>query len=118
MVSPNSNNSGKPEMELSERHLYAMKQMERVLCEFELVTEEQCSAQELCGAIVQHVLALTDSKRKILENPQLYVRRRLTQKEKEFSGYGLDFDVSNERELGALTLNLLSKFTSYFQNMI
>lgn len=46
------------------------------------------------------------------------VSAMLTQKEKEFSGYGLDFDVSNERELGALTLNLLSKFTSYFQNMI
>lgn len=91
-LSPNSEDSGKPEMEPSERHLYAMKQMERVLYEFELATEEQCSAQELCGAIVQHVLSLTDSKRKILENPQLYVRRRLTQKEKEKR----DSDIVNQ----------------------
>ncbi|XP_061179503.1 uncharacterized protein LOC133188134 [Saccostrea echinata] len=91
-LSPNSMDSGKPEMEPSERHLYAMKQMERVVYEFELVTEEQCSAQELCGALVQHVLRLTDAKRKILENPQLYVRRRLTQKEKEKR----DSDIVNQ----------------------
>lgn len=91
-LSPSSENSGKPEMEPSERHLYAMKQMERVVYEFELVTEEQCSAQELCGALVQHVLSLTDAKRKILENPQLYVRRKLTMKEKEKR----DSDIVNQ----------------------
>ncbi len=42
----------------------------------------------------------------------------LSQKEKEFTSYGIDFDIANERELGALTLNLISKFTTYFQNMI
>ncbi|KAK3105804.1 hypothetical protein FSP39_006089 [Pinctada imbricata] len=72
-----------PEMEPRERHIYAMKEMERVINEQELITEEPCSAQELCGALVQHVLALTDPKRKILENPDLYVRRKLTKSEKE-----------------------------------
>ena len=73
----------RPEMEPKERHIYAMKEMERVVNEQELITEEPCSAQELCGALVQHVLALTDPKRKILENPALYVRRKLTKSEKE-----------------------------------
>ncbi|KAK3607944.1 hypothetical protein CHS0354_006539 [Potamilus streckersoni] len=72
----------KPEMEPKERHIYALKEMERIVHEFELLTEEQCSAQELCGALVQHVLSLTDTKRKVLENPDLYARRRLSQKEK------------------------------------
>ncbi|XP_050405170.1 uncharacterized protein LOC126820977 [Patella vulgata] len=73
----------KPEMSPRERHIYSMKEMERVVHEFELITEEQCSAQELCGSLVQHVLTLTDDKRKILENPALYSRRRLTVSEKQ-----------------------------------
>lgn len=75
--------NGKPEMEPKERHIYAMKEMERIVHEHELVTEEQVSAQELCSAIVQHVLILTDQKRKVLENPDLYRRKRLSQKEKQ-----------------------------------
>lgn len=73
----------KPEMDPRERHHYSMKEMERIVHEFELVTEEQCSAQELCGALVQHVLSLTDPKRKILENPALYVRRKMTSNERK-----------------------------------
>jgi hypothetical protein len=75
--------NGKPEMEPKERHIYAMKEMERIVHEHELVTEEQVSAQELCSAIVQHVLLLTDQKRKVLENPDLYKRKRLSQKDKQ-----------------------------------
>lgn len=75
--------NGKPEMEPKERHIYAMKEMERIVHEHELVTEEQVSAQELCSAMVQHVLMLTDQKRKVLENPDLYRRKRLSQKEKQ-----------------------------------
>lgn len=85
-LSPTSPTTGpiiRPEMEPRERHIYAMKEMERIIHEYELVTEEPCSAQELCGALVQHVLSLTDSKRKILENPALYVRRKMTLKDKE-----------------------------------
>ena len=74
---------GKPEMEPKERHIYAMKEMERVVHEYELVTEEQCSAQEICSAMVQHVLKLTDQKRKVLENPDLYRRKRLSEKDKK-----------------------------------
>lgn len=74
---------GKPEMEPKERHIYAMKEMERIVHEYELVTEEQCSAQELCSAMVQHVLTLTDQKRKVLENPDLYRRKRLSEKDKK-----------------------------------
>lgn len=73
----------KPPMDPQERHIYSLKEMERIVHEFELVTEEQCSSQEFCGALVQHVLSLTDAKRKILENPSLYVRRRMTSKEKQ-----------------------------------
>jgi len=77
--SPNSSEPIiKPEMEPSERHIYGMKEMERVINEQELITEEQCTAQSLCGTIVQHVLKLTDSKRKVLENPALYKRRKMT----------------------------------------
>lgn len=36
---------GKPEMEPHERHRYAVREMERVLLEFELFTEEMCCAQ-------------------------------------------------------------------------
>ena len=39
------------------------------------------------------------------------VSAMLTQKEKEFNAFGIDFDITNDRELGALTLNLISKFT-------
>ncbi len=66
---------GKPEMEPHERHQYAVKEMERILHEFELFTEQPCSAQELCGALLQHVLKLTDPKRKVLENPDLYGKK-------------------------------------------
>ncbi|XP_060077229.1 PP2C-like domain-containing protein CG9801 [Ylistrum balloti] len=82
-TSPTSSPIIRPEMDPKERHIYAMKEMERIIHEYELVTEEPCSAQELCGALVQHVLSLTDSKRKILENPALYVRRKMTLKDKE-----------------------------------
>ncbi|XP_045208159.2 PP2C-like domain-containing protein CG9801 [Mercenaria mercenaria] len=75
--------NGKPEMEPKERHIYAMKEMERIVYEHELVTEEQTSAQDLCSALVQHVLLLTDQKRKVLENPDLYKRKRLSQKDKQ-----------------------------------
>ncbi|KAL4229301.1 hypothetical protein ACF0H5_012341 [Mactra antiquata] len=74
---------GKPEMEPKERHIYAMKEMERIVHEHELVTEEQCSAQELCSAMVQHVLMLTDQKRKVLENPELYRRKKLSKQDKQ-----------------------------------
>ena len=33
------------------------------------------SAQELSGALLQHVLTLTDTKRKVLENPELYGKK-------------------------------------------
>lgn len=66
---------GKPEMAPHERHLYAAKEMERIIHEFELFAEIPCSAQELCGCLLQHVLKLTDSKRKVLENPDLYGKK-------------------------------------------
>ena len=68
-------NDGRPEMAPHERHQYAVKEMERIIHEFELFTEEQCCAQELCGALLQHVLKLTDPKRKVLENPELYGKK-------------------------------------------
>ena len=92
-----SSESSKPEMNPKERHLYAMKEMERVINEYELVTEEPCSAQELSGALVQHVLALTDAKRKVLENPALYVRRKMTQKERDRR----DSDIVQQMSLSA-----------------
>ena len=73
---------GKPEMKPHERHLYSAKEMERIIHEFELNTEMPCSAQELCGALLQHVLKLTDPKRKILENPELY-GKKLRSKERK-----------------------------------
>ncbi|XP_025081235.1 uncharacterized protein LOC112556438 isoform X2 [Pomacea canaliculata] len=73
----------KPEMTPKERHVYSMKEMERVIHEYELLTEEQCSAQEFCSAMVQHVLTVTDGKRKILENPALYAKRKLTSAERK-----------------------------------
>ncbi|XP_076456076.1 uncharacterized protein LOC143290476 isoform X2 [Babylonia areolata] len=80
--SPNNPNGSividKPEMSPKERHVYSMKEMERVIHEYELLTEEMCSAQEFCSAMVQHVLTVTDGKRKILENPALYAKRKMT----------------------------------------
>lgn len=73
----------KPEMTPQERHIYALKEMQRVIHEYELMTEEECSAQEVCGAMVQHILMLTDSKRKILENPALYAKKKMTSKQRQ-----------------------------------
>ena len=56
---------GRPLMTPTERHMYAVKEMERVVHEFELFAESSCSAQELTGVIVQHVLKMTDVKRKV-----------------------------------------------------
>jgi hypothetical protein len=66
---------GKPEMTPNERHQYAVKEMERIIHEFELFAETPCSAQELCSTLLQHVLKLTDSKRKVLENPDLFGKK-------------------------------------------
>lgn len=82
-IDPGELEDGKPVMLPHERHQYAVKEMERVIHEFELFTESPCSAQELCGALLQHVLKLTDSKRKVLENPRLY-GRKLKHKDREF----------------------------------
>ena len=73
---------GKPEMAPHERHRYAVKEMEKIIHEFELFTETSISAQELCGSMLQHVLALTDPKRKVLENPELY-GKKLRSKERK-----------------------------------
>jgi len=56
---------GRPLMTPAERHQYAVKEMERIVHEFELFAESSCSAQELTGIIVQHVLKTTDIKRKV-----------------------------------------------------
>jgi len=56
---------GRPVMTPAERHQYAVKEMERIVHEFELFAEWSCSAQELTGVVVQHVLKLTDVKRKV-----------------------------------------------------
>jgi len=56
---------GRPLMTPAERHQYAVKEMERIVHEFELFAESSCSAQELTGVVVQHVLKLTDIKRKV-----------------------------------------------------
>jgi len=56
---------GRPLMTPTERHIYAVKEMERIVHEFELFAESSCSAQELTGIIMQHVLRLTDVKRKV-----------------------------------------------------
>lgn len=81
----NSNGSlvTKPELNPKERHVYSMKEMERVAHEYELVTEEACTAQAFCGALLQHVLMLTDEKRKIIENPSLYAKKKMTKKDKQ-----------------------------------
>ncbi|XP_059179108.1 uncharacterized protein LOC131958229 isoform X2 [Physella acuta] len=81
----NSNGSLKikPELSPKERHVYALKEMERVVHEYELVTEEACTAQSFCGALLQHVLTLTDEKRKIIENPAIYAKRKMTKKDRQ-----------------------------------
>ncbi|CAH1775444.1 unnamed protein product [Owenia fusiformis] len=73
----------KPAMTPQERHQFCVKGMERVLHEFELFAETPCCAQELCGAIVQHVTQLTDQKRKVLENPELYGKKLKSRQRKE-----------------------------------
>ena len=60
-----SSDDGRPLMTPAERHQYAVKEMERLVHEFELFAESSCSAQELTGVVVQHVLKLTDIKRKV-----------------------------------------------------
>ncbi|XP_074653533.1 PP2C-like domain-containing protein CG9801 isoform X2 [Tubulanus polymorphus] len=75
-------NNYKPEMEPEERHRYSVREMERVIHEFELDTESSVSAQEFCGALLQHVLKLTDGKRKVLEDPNLY-GKKLKSKERK-----------------------------------
>lgn len=57
-----------PEMLPHERHCYAVRQMEKVLHEYELATEDSIGAQEVCGVLVQHVLLLTNSKRQVSYN--------------------------------------------------
>ncbi|CAL1536044.1 unnamed protein product, partial [Lymnaea stagnalis] len=81
----NSNSSLKikPELTPKERHVYALKEMERVVHEYELQTEEACTAQSFCGAILQHVLTLTNEKRKIIENPAIYARRKMTKQDRK-----------------------------------
>ncbi|CAG5117525.1 unnamed protein product, partial [Candidula unifasciata] len=66
-----------------EKHVYALKEMERVVHEYELVTEEVCSAQSFCSALLQHVLTITDQKRKIVENPAIYAKRKMTKKDRQ-----------------------------------
>lgn len=73
----------KPELSPKERHVYALKEMERVVHEYELVTEEVCSAQSFCSALLQHVLTITDQKRKIIENPAIYAKRKMTKKDRQ-----------------------------------
>ena len=82
----------KPEMSPEERYVYALKEMERVIHEYELLTEEMCTAQDICSAMVQHVLVVTDGKRKILEDPGLYRKRRLT----NFDRKSRDNDIMNK----------------------
>ncbi|CAG5125070.1 unnamed protein product, partial [Candidula unifasciata] len=82
-MTSNSNLVIKPEMTPKERHTYAMKEMEKVVHEFELSTEDRCSAQAFCGALLQHVLTLTDTKRKIAENPAIYAKHKTTKQERK-----------------------------------
>ena len=65
----------KPEMLPHERHLFAMKGMERIIHEYELETELDISAQELCVALTDHVVSLTAQKRLVIENPVYYNRQ-------------------------------------------
>ena len=87
---------GKPVMLPHERHQYAIKEMERIIHEFELFTESPCSAQELCGALLQHVLKLTDPKRKVLENPKLY-GKKMKAKDQGAAGHGDRFQTLEVR---------------------
>lgn len=68
-------------------------------------------ASKMNKTLIQHI-------KNSLPHLRSNVSAMLTQKEKEFAAFGIDFDIQNDRELGALTLNLISKFTTYFQNMI
>jgi len=72
----------KAEMLPHERHMFAMKGMERVIHEYELVTEHDISAQELCKALSNHVTSLTQPKRLVIENP-VYYRRQFKKKERK-----------------------------------
>lgn len=81
-LTSNGNIIIKPELTPKERHTYALKEMEKVVHEFELKTEERCSAQAFCGALVQHVLTQTDMKRKIAENPAIYAKHKTTKQER------------------------------------
>lgn len=65
----------KAEMLPHERHLFAMKGMERIIHEYELETEADISAQELCMALNNHVTNLTQPKRLVIENPAYYSRQ-------------------------------------------
>lgn len=65
----------KAEMLPHERHLFATKGMERVIHEYELETEQDISAQELCKALTDHVVNVTVQKRLVIENPVYYNRR-------------------------------------------
>lgn len=68
----------KAEMLPHERHLFAMKGMERVIHEYELERECDISAQELCIALMDHVVSLTAQKRLVIENPAYYGRKHKT----------------------------------------
>jgi len=73
----------KAEMLPHERHLFSMKGMEMIIHEYELLTEVDISAQELCTALSEHVSTLTEQKRAIIQNPELYNRKfRLKEKRK------------------------------------
>lgn len=72
----------KAEMLPHERHLFAMKGMERVIHEYELETEVDISAQELCIALTNHVTNLTQPKRDVIENP-VYYNRQFKSKERK-----------------------------------
>ncbi|XP_067942623.1 PP2C-like domain-containing protein CG9801 isoform X2 [Watersipora subatra] len=65
----------KPAMLPCERHLFAMKGMERVIHEYELETHLDISSKELCLALTQHIVSLTSQKRLVIENPVYYNRR-------------------------------------------
>lgn len=65
----------KAEMLPHERHLFAMKGMERVIYEYELETEIDVSAQDLCTALTEHIISLTRAKRLAIENPAYYHRK-------------------------------------------
>lgn len=74
---------GLPKMDAVERHIQSLRAMEGVIRTFEEMREGTCTAQELCADLTQHVLKLTDSRRKVLENPTVYKHEaELSKKEK------------------------------------